>query len=338
MADFSLSIEGKDITDLLVPIVLSISIRDVSGAHADTADVVLFDDQTIKLPGKGVEIEIGLVGDNGQGVVFKGVVDAVRSRGGRGGRQLSITAKGADVTGDAKVLRSRHWDGASLGTIVDQAARDAGLDGARVDPAFASQAPGYVAQHGESFMAFGQRLAREVGGTFKINGRKAYLVQRGGGVNTRGQALATIIAEYGVNLKDWDIAPDAGRDSYGSASVRTYDPDTGGWTVHTAQSKAKKKGKAKHHARYPAGSAASAANRANSDAGEAFRNGGSGSCGITLDVRAKPEGQCQIKGARPGIDGTYRITAVTHAYDRGSGTSTGLELGEPTDGAGEDDR
>jgi phage protein D len=340
MADaaFKVTIDGKDITTALVPIVTAISIKDVSGAFSDTADLTLSDiGGVIKLPRHGVAIEISLAAADGQAVVFKGTVDSVRSRGGRGGSDLSITAKGVDVTGVVKELRNRHWDDTALGTVLDQAARDAGLGGARVDESFASQHRTYVAQHGESFMAFGQRLAREVGGTFKIAGQKAYLIKRGGGTNARGQALATITAEYGVNLISWDIAPVVGRAAYGSASVRTYDPATGGWTAHTTAAKAKKS-KARHKARFPAGSAASAAGRSSADAGEAVRNGGSGTVEIECDVRAKPEGVCIIKGARAGIDGSYRITSVGHAYERGQGTSTSLELGEPSGTAGVDDR
>ncbi|USQ97233.1 phage late control D family protein [Caulobacter sp. RL271] len=337
-AQFKVTIDGKDITSALEPVVSAISIKDSSGAASDTADITLDDEGgRIKLPRKGVGIEISLSTADGLVAAFKGTVDAVRSRGGRGGAELSITAKGADVTGGLKELRSRHWDDAKLGAVLDQAARDAGLEGATVDEKFAAQARDYVAQQGESFMAFGQRLAREVGGTFKIAGKKAYLIQRGGGVNARGKALATVTAEYGVNLIDWDIAPDVGRTAYGSAGVRVYDPDTGGWTTHTATAKTKRSS-AKHKSRFPAGSASAAAGRAEADAGEVVRHGGSGTVNVLCDPRAKPEGQCVIKGARAGIDGTYRITSVGHAYTRGQGTETSLELGEPSGTAGVDDR
>lgn len=338
MAEFSVVVDGADITARLEPIVTAIRIRDVTGASTDTAEVQIWDDLSIKLPRKGVGIEIALADATGLGIVFRGKVDAVRSRGGRsGGRALTISAKGADVAGKVKALRSRHWDGASLASVLDQAARDAGLSGASVDDKFSDRQMGYVAQHGESFLAFGQRLAREVGGTFKIAGDTAYLLARGGGRNARGRDLPTVTAEYGVNLVEWDIDPDASRAAYGSTAVRVYDPQTGGWKTSGASTKGSRSD-AEHRARYPAATEDDAAARAEADAGEADRKAASGSVRILADVRARSEAQCLIKGARPGVDGAYRITAVEHAYERGQGVSTNIELGEPSGSAGVDDR
>lgn len=338
LALFSVKIAGKDISSLLAPIGERISIRDASGAQTDTAEIELKDgDPPMVFPRRGVAIEISLVDARGSGIVFRGTVDGVRVRGGRGGRTLMISAKGADVAGGSTELRDRHWDDATLATVLDQAARDAGLEGATVDRAFADEVHDYVAQHNESLLAFGQRLAREVGGTFKVSGQRAYMLKRGGGASVSGQALPKIVARYGENLVDFDIAPDIGRGAYGSAEVRVYDPKTGQFITHAAASPKKRKGR-KHRTRWPAASAAHARRRAHADASETDRNAGAGSVSILGDVRVKPEAQIEIIGARPGIDGQYRIKTVEHSLERGGGVSTRCELGEPDGAAGVDSR
>ena len=59
---------------------------------------------------------------------------------------------------------------------------------------------------------------------------------------------------------------------------------------------------------------------------------------IEGSTAAIPDGLCIVTGARPGVDGAYRIKSVTHQYSRGGGFVTSLELIEPRDGAGSDSR
>lgn len=338
LALFSVTVGGKNISEAFVPIGKRISIRNGSGAETDTAEIEIYDlDPPMVFPRRGVSIEISLTDARGAGIVFRGAVDGVRSRGGRGGREMTISAKGADVAGSTAEPRDRHWDDTTLATVLDQAARDAGLEGAKVDPAFAGENLDYVAQQSESFLAFGQRLAREVGGTFKVSGQQALLLKRGGGVSASGKALPSIIVERGVNLIDWDIAPDIGRAAYGAAAVKVYNPATGEFEAHTANSPKGRQGRT-HQTRWPAASSSDARRRASADAAEGDRNAGSGSVGMMGDVRAQPEAELILKGVRPGIDGVYRIKTVEHSLDRGGGVATRCEVGEPAGGAGVDDR
>jgi phage protein D len=68
------------------------------------------------------------------------------------------------------------------------------------------------------------------------------------------------------------------------------------------------------------------------------REGGGGTVRILLDPKAKAEGTLVLKGTRPGIDGTYRITGVTHKIDRSGGAETTLEIKQPQGEAGKDER
>ncbi|NKC02412.1 hypothetical protein HED55_00425 [Ochrobactrum haematophilum] len=193
-----------------MPRLLNLNISDKAGASSDTVRIDLDDaDGKILLPSEGVSISVslGTVG-KGAGVVFRGVVDEVRSKGSRSeGRVLSISGKGFDAQGKAKQQQEKHWDEKKLGDVFGEAAKLGGIESVRVDEELASIVRPYWAMQSESFIHFGERLAREVGGTFKISNDVAILAKRNGGKSASGKPLAVINAAYGDNLIAWDIAP-----------------------------------------------------------------------------------------------------------------------------------
>jgi hypothetical protein len=70
---------------------------------------------------------------------------------------------------------------------------------------------------------------------------------------------------------------------------------------------------------------------ANNGAKDAEREKGGGSATIDGNAAAKPGGVFILMGARPGIDGAYRIEGVEHSYSR-SGWTTKLDLKQPQTG------
>lgn len=334
---FRVTVNGKDISPVLAPRLLTLRVRDAAGQSCDTADIDLDDaGGKIILPTARAKIEIQLLDPLGLGLVFSGLVDAVRSKGSRsGGRILSISAKGADLLGRAKQLQERHFDGATLGEALTAAGQTAGIPDVRVDPDLAKISRPYLAMEGESFLAFGQRLAREVGGTFKISGDRAMLVKRSGGQTASGRALGSVIAEYGRNLIEWDIAPFVSRPRHRRARSRHYDPAAARLRERTVEID-DLSADADLNVRYGAADENAAQDQAGASAVEVSRSGGAGTVLINADTAAKPEAICSVVGARDGIDGDYRIDAVEHSIDRMGGLSTRLDLGQPHGQAGKD--
>lgn len=339
MSRFRVTVNGVDISPTIAPVLQSLRIRDAAGQSSDTAEIELDDRAgTIVFPRPRAPIEIMLKDPRGLSLAFAGTVDEPRSRGDRsGGRILTVSAKGADVTGRAKQLQERHFDETTIGEALRQAGQAAGISDVRVDPDLAGLRRSYLAMENESFLAFGQRIAREVGGSFKVMGDRAMLVRRNAGTSASGRALEVVLAEYGRNLLSWDIAPFVGRPRHNRARSRHYDPASASLRERSTAI-ADDSTDAELVTRYAAADEGAAQDQANASAAEVERAAGSGSVTIDADVSAKPEGVCRVVGARPGIDGDYRIDAVEHSIDRSGGLTTSLDLGQPQGSAGRDDR
>ena len=333
-------VDGKDISSSLLPRLTNLSITDKAGSSSDTCRIELDDsDGQILLPSEGAVISISL-GSNATGaaVAFRGVVDEVRSTGSRsGGRMLSISGKGFDAQGKAKQQQEKHWDNKKLGDVFGEAAKLAGIDTVRVDDELSSIIRPYWAMQGESFIHFGERVAREVGATFKISNDVAILAKRNGGRSAGGKELAVVHATYGDNLISWDIAPVTGRPRYSKAKTRYYDKKSGTWKTEEVEIE-DENADAEFTSRYPAGDKDEAKRNSESRKTDSERGKGDGSITIDGNSDAQPEGSVNLSGARPGIDGTYRIDTVQQDFSRSTGWVTRLDVKQPQGAAGKDSR
>jgi len=334
-----INVGGADVSSNLLPRLINLQATIKAGGVSDTASFELDDsDGAILLPRDGVSVEITL-GDDQQGVapIFIGVVDEVKSAGSRSsGRTLTISAKGVDTKGKPKEPQQKHWDNQSLSSVFSDAAQRAGLT-ARVDPSLGSIQRPYWAMQGESFLHWGERIAREVGGTFKVVGNIAVLAKRNGGMSPSGGSLAVVSAAYGVNLISWDLAPFLGRPRYRKTKVRWYDQKKAEWVIEEVEV-ADPDAQAEFTGRYSAADSGEAKNNAESRKADSERGKGGGSVTINGNNSAEPEGTCLVSGVRPGIDGIYRIDTVNHDFSRGTGWTTRLDLKQPHGEAGQDGR
>lgn len=333
-AIYDVAINGASIGSVLAPLLTSITVEDQAGTHSDTASIVINDTGgLIAFPEAGASIRISL-GWLGAGMreVFAGTVDEVRSTGGRsGGTALSISAKGFDSTGKAKQGQERHFDEKSVKDIINSAASDAGLS-VEVDPQIASLVIPYIDMRGESLLHFGQRLARMVGASFRVQGERAVMARRA------SDYTPTVRAVRGENLHGWDITPVVGRAQFKKAKARYYDKAEGRVKDVEAEIETSGLTDAEFYRRELAADEAEAKQTAKADAAVAQELAGIGSVTIEGAPDAIPDGLCVVVGARPGIDGSYRIKGVSHSYTRGGGFVTRLELAQPQGGAGQDTR
>lgn len=332
--DWRVVLDGQDLTTAWASVLIDISINDKAGTASDSCDLTIDDTAgQARLPSKRAPIEIHLQGAK----AFGGFVEKVESSGSRSsGRLLKIKAKGFDTGGKAKEPQSFHMDDADLGGYLGKLADQAGLK-ISVDPAFAGLKQDYWATDGESLLAVGERMARKLGGTFKIRGDQAILAKRGTGHAPSGAALPVTVAEYGGNLISWSITPKDPRSQFSGGVARWFDRASA--TFKTSEMDFDNDDV---DATNVIRSIAADENEADAVLDARKRDGergaGSGNVELQLTVGAVVEGSCQIKGARPGVDGTYVIDAVKHSANRNGGAKTTLDLKQPGGGAGKDSR
>lgn len=321
---YMVQINGMDITSKVAPILVSASVSLRAGAEGDTASLILDDTGgKIVMPQIGAAILIAMGWqDAGQRVVFEGTVDETRSGASRAvGRLLTISAKGFDSAGAAKDRKRKHWDNATVETILKDAAGLAGVGSVRVDPQLADVTLKYWAMSDESFLHMGQRLAERIGGNFRVQGDVAVMARRGAAYAPQ------IVARYGDNLHGWDVAPVLGRKLYGKVIAPFFDRKKGKWDEVERETGLSSKAVLKISP--PADDRADAQRQADAQAEACKRAGGGGSVTIEGDADAVPDARCVILGARPGIDGNYRIAGVTHTLSRGGGFVTQVEIAHP---------
>jgi phage protein D len=324
-------IAGASVFSALSKRLISVSVTLPADGQASSATLTIDDtDGAVILPKLGRPIAV-LLGWQPGGIrpVFAGTVDEVRSSGGRSGRILNISAKGFDATGAAKGQQRRHWDDKTVKTILQDAAKDAGIDAVSVDPALAAKVIDYFSMMDESFLAMGRRLAKEIGGHFRVEGERAVMSKRG------ATYAPIVMASWGLNLHTWDIRPTSSRDLYGKVKAPWYDKKAAKWEAVEVETGLEST--AVLTLRETSATKEEAQRRADARAETVKQSAGEGSVTIEGDTGAVPDGLCLVTGTRPGIDGTYRIASVSHSYSR-SGFTTDIQLSQPQGGAGKDSR
>ncbi len=326
-AVFMVTVAGTNITTTLSPVLISLSVSDKVGTHSDTASLEIDDtDGRIVLPQIGAPVIVALGWESeGVRVVFTGTVAEVKSSGSRGsGRRLSLSAKGMDTTKTRREGQPRHFDDSTVGDILREAGKTAGITEVDIDPSLASIGRKYFEMRDESFIHMGERLAREIGGNFRVSGTKAIMSKRG------GTYTAAVVAAWGRNLHSWDISPSLGRAQYKTLRARWYDPGKAEW--RETEERSGLSVDARHDHRYAKPDEDEARQQTGSDKATSERDAGEGSVTIEGDTAAIPDGLCIVAGARPGVDGPWRIESVTHSYSRGGGFVTELSLKQPAAG------
>ncbi len=331
---YRVELNGQDVTSRLDPLLTSISVTRAAEAASDTCTINLADAEgKIALPGERAPVLVSINGAR----VFSGFVSDVTASFGKGeGRTLEIGASsvqnGSKVT--EPVLRSA--DDLSFADVARQWGQKAGL-AVTVAGSVASVFRPYWIMQNESFMSWGQRMAREIGASFKILGSEAYFVGVNEGISGSGKTLTPIDAVYGDNLISGSISPMISRPKFKNVEISYFDVqkgrrvnvpvETGIDDVDTALRTV-----------ISAADEAEAKQKAQAIGKQSDREKGGGSVVILGAEYAEPEAICNIRGVRPGVDGGYRIASVNHNLSKGSGFTTSLELKQPQDGAGVDQR
>lgn len=324
-SSYMIKVGGKNVTSTFAPILISLSVSDKAGTHSDTATITVDDTGAhVRLPRTGDKVVIS-IGSSSSGLseVFRGTVDEAKADGNRSsGRTVTVTAKGVDTTKKAKEPQQRHFDDDTVQGILDKAAKDADIKKVTIKDGLGSAKRKYLEMRDESFIHLGERLAREIGGNFKIRDDEAIITKR------NGTSEGSISAVWGKNLHSYSISPKLGRPQFNKTKGRWYDKEKAKWQENE-KSTSVKNGVATIVHRYILPDEDEAGQNTDSAKATTERDAGDGTVTIELNPGAKPDGECVVKVGKKDVDGTYSIETVTHTINRGSGGGTSLSINHP---------
>lgn len=277
---------------------------------------------------------------SGMQVVFMGTINSVESGFSRngGGRRIWIECKSTSFKNDGKTPASmtlghgqpNDGDGQQI-SIADFVANVGKNHGFNV----ITQGVDHIkrdfwAQDNESFFAMGQRLALAHGLNFEVWGNNAYFTDPDKLAN--GNDTPSIEAKWGMNLISWRIKPYSARAQWKGATAPFFDTWNGLWKSATQDIGGDG----------PFGNNAATASlpgsAPNAQAGEQMLGGmttesrekrGTGWVIINGEPVCIPRATLIVQGARPGVDGSYRIDEAEHNYTRGGGFTTRCNVSHP---------
>ena len=231
-------VDGEDVTKAFDPHLISLQVTTTSDATRRTAPQIELDDRDgrLAIPPDEAPVEVSLGWSNESlGVVFTGQMEEIESGFSRkgGGRRLWLEAKGFDAGGLGRAHFQQSWgDGQgeeiSLEDVLKKSAEMAGGIQMKVSPTMRDIKRKYWAQD-ESFHHLGMRLARELGGLFKVTGQTATFVNMTDGINADGEEMGTVEAVWGENMIGWRIKPFVARPQAQTAAASHFDRALGAW-------------------------------------------------------------------------------------------------------------
>lgn len=196
VADFRITLDGKDLSPKIRPRLISLRISEKRGGDADQLDLVLDDsDGKLALPPEGavLTVEIGWKAGAGvtTGLVDKGrfKVDEVEHSGPPD--TVIIRASAADFASSLTTRREQSWHATTIGAVVQAVAGRNKLE-ARCAPALASIAVKALSQERESDIAFLRRLGREHDAVATIKAGCLIFAPIGAGITATGKPLPSI--------------------------------------------------------------------------------------------------------------------------------------------------
>lgn len=297
---------------------------------------------------------------SGMLAVFNGWVHSVECGFARrgGGRRMWIEAMGAPMKGHGKSVDSKTWGegpmdlgsavtteanpeaggggggggGIPFSQVMSEIAGSAGYS-LNIESGMGAIARPFWHMGDESFHNFVDRMASELGGFAKISGNTVSITPGGGKyLNAQGQVMPTIEAVWGLNLISYRIKPYVGRPQIASAKSKFFQISEGLWSsISSSVGGSTPFGNAKAIGGLP-GAAPNSSVGGQSNEGlsaDSQARRGTGWCVINGEPTVTAGARMLISGARPGVDGSYRIAEAHHIYTRSAGYTTRCDLSNP---------
>ncbi|MCC2603033.1 contractile injection system protein, VgrG/Pvc8 family [Sphingopyxis yananensis] len=325
IADWRVTLDGKDLTGKMRPRLVSLSISEKRGDEADQLDIVLDDtDGGLDIPPEGAVLTVAIGWKQGRnveiGLVEKGSfkVDDVSHSGPPD--QITIKARAADFTSAIRNRRDQSWKNSTLGAVLKDVAGRNGLT-LKVTPALAAIALPSISQSRTSDIAFLRRLGRENDAVATIKDKHLIFAPKGAGQTTSGKPLPTLtITRASGDRHNWQRQKRDGQEGVTASWHDRKGAKKQSFTV------GKKDGAKRLRKTYP--DEASARRAAVAERDRLKRAPASFDMKLAFGrPDASPECRVTVTGFKDQIDGTtWLISDVTHRLDKGGGLTTDIKM------------
>ena len=321
--DYSVTLDGQDITGRVRPRLVSLSLAEKRDGEADQLDLVLEDgDGKLDIPRAGVVIALSLGWKRGKevahGLVNKGRFKIDEASHSGPPDIVTIRARSADLDADYRVRREESWRDTTLGAVLNEVANRNGLQ-ANVAQQLAAIAVPVLSQHEESDMALVRRLGREHDAVATVKDRKLIFAPIGAGVTASGLTIPPL--EITRRFGDRHDYRRVERGRYDGAEARWHDQDSAERRTERAGSGRLKRVRRVYATQADAKAAASA------EARRLQRGAAEMDLSLALGMAdLYPERRITISGFKPEIDAKAWLAAeVNHTLDS-SGFRTRVKL------------
>jgi hypothetical protein len=217
---FRITVDGKDIAQLISPRLMHLELTDNRGIEADQLSITLSDhDGLLTIPPKGAVIRLWL-GWSGTGLVDKGSYTVDETEHSGAPDVLSIRARSADLRKGLKTKRERSWSNTRLGDVLGDIALGNGLT-ATIASDLAGLPVLQLDQASESDANLISRIGEEFDAVVTVKAGCLLCLPAGGGKTASGADLPHIT----LNRTDGDQHRylQADRDSYDGVRAYFYD-------------------------------------------------------------------------------------------------------------------
>lgn len=323
-------VAGKDVTNRLEPYLINVHVID--GVKGRECHIELDDrDHRLPLPPLGAQC-IVMMGWTHELIVsvFNGYINDVEHGFGReqGGRRMWVHAYGADyiTTNIKEPFTQSSGEGAPAGQQegtkiplsepLNKAAKSAKAT-MKIHPAFANIMRDSFMQMNASFIQYGEQIANEHGGYFRVvDGNVGELTRKG--QRADGSNTPVIKAYWGDNLIGWRVHIYSGRTNWKGGKQAVYNVAKAAWTMLKKIGNAPKPFGGASNFQMPGPAPNESVGNQHNDGSNETAESAYGEGRIVINGEPRAEANCHValRGARPGVDGYWTALTVEHIYSR----------------------
>ncbi|KDM91388.1 phage late control D family protein [Photobacterium galatheae] len=238
LANYKIVANGKDITDIIRPLFVSLTITDEAGRNSDSFSLTLVDDGKIAFPKTEAQLQIATGKQEGR-LYDRGTYTVNSVKLVSPANLIILSGDAANLSGEFKNQRDFTWENISLRSLVETVASRCGYQPA-VSEVYSDIHIEHRLQTGQSDADLLTELANEHNATMKVAKGKLIFFPRGDNQTVSGKTLPAVPLHLTDEVKAEITLSGAGK--YQAVIAKWHDGDAAETkTVRVGDSKGKAK-------------------------------------------------------------------------------------------------